>query len=114
MHELALCRAIAETAADHADGRSVCAVHLRIGHFRQVVPETLQFCWDLSVKDTALEGCRLHVDYIPVVLRCRTCAEVTTLTDPIMLCGSCDGADVEMTSGEEFVIEAIDLAPSEP
>ena len=43
MHELSLCMAIARTATDHANGRPVDRVFVRIGHFRQVVPDTLQF-----------------------------------------------------------------------
>jgi len=39
MHELSLASAVIDTATRHADGRHVSAVHLRVGHLRQVVPE---------------------------------------------------------------------------
>lgn len=110
MHELSICAAIADTVAARADGRSIRSVRLQIGHFRQVVPDSLQFYWGIHTDGSALEGCELVVDYIPVEIRCRDCERTTTLTDPILLCGGCDGADVEMIRGEEFMIESIELA----
>jgi len=45
MHELSLCEAIAGVVKNHADGRHVDVVRVRIGALRQVVPESLSFCW---------------------------------------------------------------------
>lgn len=113
MHELSICKAIADTALDHAGGHPVSSIKLRIGHFRQVVPETLLFCWDLRNSDGALANCSLEVEYVPAVIECATCDAVTTLTDPVLICGACNGSDVAMISGEEFLIESIDLAPAD-
>lgn len=51
MHELALCEAIANVVKTHADGRHVEVVRVRVGALRQVVPESLSFCWTL-VRDS--------------------------------------------------------------
>lgn len=109
MHELSLCEAVAATVRRHAGDRPVRRVRLRIGHFRQVVPDTLAWCWEMQTKDGPLDGCVLDVEDVPTVIRCRTCGAGTTLDVPILLCGSCDGADVEMVSGEELRIESIDV-----
>ncbi len=109
MHELSVCEAIADTVTGRAAGRAVSVVRLQIGHFRQVVPDSLQFYWGIHTDGSDLEGCELLVEYIPVEVRCRDCNETTRLTDPILLCGGCDGADVEMIRGEEFLIESIEL-----
>lgn len=113
MHELSICEAIAETITIRAEGRTIRSVHLQIGHFRQVVPDSLQFYWGIHTDGSALEGCELVVDYIPVEIRCRDCGRTTTLTDPIMLCAACDSADVEMIRGEEFLVESVVLASVE-
>lgn len=110
MHELSLCGAIMDTVSEHADGRSVRTVNLRIGHFRQVVPDTLQFCWQARTAGTDFEGCELRVDYVPATVRCDRCGTTTTLAHPILQCGSCDSTDVVLKTGEEFVIESVDLA----
>lgn len=110
MHELSLCGAIVDTVQEHAQGRAVRQVNLTIGHFRQVVPETLLFCWDMRTKDTDLNECALNITAVPAVIECRSCGASTTLTHPILRCGTCDSADTTMTTGEEFLIESIDLA----
>ena len=114
MHELSICSAIADTARDHAGGRSVRAVKLQIGHFRQVVPETLNYCWGLHTKDTDLDACALVVDYIAAVAHCNTCDTDTTLDMPVLRCGRCNGVDVTLVSGEEFLIESIDVVEEVP
>lgn len=110
MHELSVCEAIADTVLRHADGRGVSVVRLRIGHLRQIVPESLEFHWELRTTGTDLDGCHLEVDYIPVEIECRRCGTTTTLTYPILLCDACDSADVSVTRGEKFLVESIELA----
>ncbi|MGI9596045.1 MAG: hydrogenase maturation nickel metallochaperone HypA [Acidimicrobiales bacterium] len=109
MHELSLCRAIADTAIDHAGGRPIERIQLRIGHFRQVVPETLQHCWQVRSETTDLAGCELDVEYVPGRIRCNDCEQMTTLDLPVLRCGTCEGTDVTMTAGDEFLIVSIDV-----
>ena len=110
MHELALAQAIADTVALHADGRRVDRVEVRIGHLRQVVPDSLQFSWELLVDGTELTGCALDIDHVPAVLECRACAGTTTLDLPILVCADCGSTNVALVSGEEFLITSIDRA----
>ncbi len=111
MHELSLCGAIVDTVHEHAGDRSVNQVNLIVGHFRQVVPETLLYCWEMRTKDTDLYGCTLHIEPVPAVIECQSCGEATTLQHPILRCGTCDSAETTMITGEEFLIGSIDLEP---
>jgi hydrogenase nickel incorporation protein HypA/HybF len=112
VHELSLCKAIADTAIDHADGRDVERIRLRIGHFRQVVPETLQHCWEMRRTDGPLAACALDVEYVPAVIECAECGASTELDQPLLRCGACDGADVRLISGDEFLVVSIDVTPA--
>ena len=109
MHELSLCRAIADAVTQHADGRTVERVRIQVGHFRQVVPDTLVYCWDIHTDGTDLAGSELEIVEIPAVIAC-ACGKQTTLTMPVLRCGTCDGVDVQLVSGEEFLIESIDVS----
>ena len=109
MHELALCQAIVDTVERHAGGRRVEQVDVRIGHFRQVVPDSLQFSWELLTEGTDLAGCRLVVDHVPAVIECRTCASLTTLDDPIFRCAVCGSAETFVVSGDELLVTSLDL-----
>ncbi|PZS17787.1 MAG: hydrogenase expression protein HupH [Pseudonocardiales bacterium] len=111
MHELSICGSIAEIVTRRANGRPVDTIHVRVGQLRQVVPDTLVYCWTVVSADTALDGSRLELENIKARIKCRTCDGLSDLGDyPIMLCGTCDSADVEVVAGEEFLITALELA----
>jgi hydrogenase nickel incorporation protein HypA/HybF len=69
MHELALCGSIADIVTRHAAGRRLDAVRIRIGQLRQVVPDTLEFCWELVTAETALANRPLLIDRVAARLR---------------------------------------------
>jgi hydrogenase nickel incorporation protein HypA/HybF len=110
MHELSLCRAVADTVVAHGGGRRVERVRLVVGRFRQVVPDTLVHCWELTTVGSSLEGSVLEVTPVPAVLSCRACGADTPLELPVFRCGACDGVDVHLVSGEEFLVSSIDVA----
>ena len=109
MHELSICTSIAAIAGEHAGGRVVEEVHVDIGHLRQVVPETLEFSWELVVDGTPLAGSRLVVNHVPATLECRSCATSTTIDAPVFRCG-CGSTDVEVTSGDELLVRSLELS----
>jgi hydrogenase nickel incorporation protein HypA/HybF len=109
VHELALSQALADRVAEHAAGRPVTLVQVRVGHLRQVVPESLAFAWELLTEQTELEGARLEIEHVPAVVECQRCRTTTRLDLPLLLCGTCGGTDVELRSGEEFGIRAIEF-----
>lgn len=111
MHELSICASIASIAERHAAGRPVAAIHVRIGQLRQIVPDTLVYCWGLVAADTPLAGSKLELETVPARIACRSCHAVTEIGDlPVFACGACGGIDAEVTSGEEFLVTSLDLA----
>ncbi len=110
MHELALCSAIADAVRKHAEGRTVETVHITIGHFRQIVPDTLRFCWQVQTEHNDLAGTELDITFVDAVIRCSGCGSETRLSDPVMICAACGSHTVELIAGEEFLIESISLA----
>ncbi len=109
MHELSICNAIASTAAKHADGRTVSAVTVQIGHLRQVVPDALQFSWEVVSSTTELKEAELVIEQVPAVVECATAARGPRSTCRSCACGSCEGFDVKLLSGEELLVVSIDL-----
>jgi hydrogenase nickel incorporation protein HypA/HybF len=111
MHELSICGSIADIVTRRAEGRSVDTIHVRVGQLRQIVPDTLVYCWQLVSADTALNGSRIDIENVRARIRCRGCAGSHEIGDhPILLCPSCDSADVEILAGEEFLVTSLDLA----
>ena len=110
VHELSLCEAIADSVSRHASGRPVRRASVRIGYLRQVVPESMSFCWEVLTDGTDLAGCELDIEHVPAIVACGQCGEVTTLVLPVLLCGSCGGSEVALESGDEMLLVSIDLA----
>jgi hydrogenase nickel incorporation protein HypA/HybF len=77
VHELSICGSIADLAARHAAGRSVKVINVRVGQLRQIVPDTLVYCWELVSAETSLAGSRIAVEEVPARIRCRACEHVT-------------------------------------
>jgi hydrogenase nickel incorporation protein HypA/HybF len=111
MHELSLCGSIYEIADRAAAGRPVAVIHLQVGRLRQVVPETLSYCWNLVSDQTELAGSVLDVDSVPASLRCLDCDAASALNDELLLCcRQCGGFHVSVTTGEEFMLTSLELA----
>lgn len=111
MHELSLCRSIHGIVDRARDGREVQSVHLQVGQLRQVVPQTLEYCWGLVTEGGPLTGSVLDIDHVPVVLDCTDCGARTTVEQVLVLtCGTCGSGGITLHSGEEFMVTSMDLA----
>jgi hydrogenase nickel incorporation protein HypA/HybF len=111
VHELSICSSIADIAARHAGGRTVSVINVRVGQLRQIVPDTLVYCWTLVSEQTPLAGSRISVESVPARIRCRTCDRSADVGDaPSFACGDCGGVEVEIVAGEEFLITSLELA----
>jgi hydrogenase nickel incorporation protein HypA/HybF len=110
VHELSLCQAIVGKVQRHSDGRPVTQVNVRIGHLRQVVPDALQFSWEMLTSSNELDGTELVIEQVPAVVECTACGQETVLDVPILMCGACEGFDVRLLSGEEFLVVSMEVA----
>lgn len=109
MHELSIAEAVVEIAVRHCDGRPVRAVELKVGHLRQVVPSALEFAFELVAQGTPLQDAELRMEVVPATGACRTCGAQTPLPDFPLCCRTCGGFDVEVTSGEELLVDALEM-----
>ena len=109
MHELSLCSSIYSIVDRAARGRPVSTIHLQVGALRQVVPETLVYCWGLVSADTPLAGSELAVESVPLHVACHECGTSSAVTDGMVRCPACGAGKVEVTTGEEFMVTSLEL-----
>jgi hydrogenase nickel incorporation protein HypA/HybF len=109
VHELSIAEAVVDIAARHAGGRPVKVIELKVGHLRQVVPSALEFAFELVAQGTVLEGAELRMEEVAARGACRTCGADTPLPDFPLCCRRCGGFDVEVTRGEELLVDALEL-----
>jgi hydrogenase nickel incorporation protein HypA/HybF len=109
MHELSIAEAVVGIAERHARGRKVTKVELRCGHLRQVVPSALSFSFELVAAGTLVEGAELELEVIPAAGVCRTCGGETPLPELPLACRLCGSPEVEVTQGEELLVDSLEL-----
>jgi hydrogenase nickel incorporation protein HypA/HybF len=113
VHELSLSGAIVKTVEKHAEGRRVTVVRLRVGSLRQVVPDTLAFSFQFVARGTVCEGARLEQELVRASLRCNDCAHEWTIEIPAFRCPACGTSDVAVASGDELLVESIEVEEAE-
>ena len=109
MHEFSLASAIVATVERHAGGSPIAVVRVRVGHLRQVVPDTLGFCFGVVARESVCAGARLELEAVPAVLRCAPCEHEWELAGPLFRCPGCAGCDVVVVRGEELEVESIEI-----
>jgi hydrogenase nickel incorporation protein HypA/HybF len=109
MHELSIAQAIVEVATRHAAGSRVARVEVRVGHLRQVVPDSLAFVFELVAQGTALDGAELVIAHVPPAGRCRACGAESVMEGLPLSCPRCGELDVELIAGEELLVDALEL-----
>ena len=114
MHELSIAEYVVRIACDHAGPRDVAVVGLRVGHLRQVVPSALRFAFELVAQGTPVEGARLEIEDVPATGRCRGCGAATMPTAFPLSCAACGSFDVELTGGEELLVDSLEIEDDRP
>ncbi len=115
MHELAITESVLEIALRHghaAGATRITDLHLVIGELSSVVDESVQFYWDIVSEGSAAAGATLHFRRVSAQLVCRACGHSYSPRQALP-CPACGGEDIRVTAGEEFYLEAIDVASQE-
>ena len=113
MHELSIAMSMIEMATEEASrhgAERVSALHLKLGALSGVVKEALQFSYDIACQGTSLEGSRLIIEDVPVVIHCPNCDEDRTVESIQNLqCDLCGELSAEVRQGRELQVVALEL-----
>ena len=115
MHELALTESLVDRVAD-AHGRPPGhAVHVRVGLLSGVVPEAMEFCFDVVTAGGPLDGATLVVERVPGRIACRALrGGVARPTATCCRSAGCGSADVEVVAGRELDADPRRAGPGGP
>jgi hydrogenase nickel incorporation protein HypA/HybF len=106
---MAITQSVVDAVCEHAAGRRVHSVKLEIGELCALVPDAIQFCFELATEGTVADGARLDLDVRPGTARCRSCTNEFALHDLILLC-PCGSADVEVLAGRDLTILSMEVS----
>ena len=112
MHELGVTQSILEIALRHANQAGavrIKEVSLVVGELSSIVDDSVQFYWDHISENTVCEGAKLHFDRRPAILHCNACDHQYPLGEILQPCPNCHSFDVFIESGEELLVDHIDI-----
>jgi len=126
LHEFSAACSIVDTALEAAtanSAKSVSVVNVEIGEFTFLIPEQLQFNFEIASKNTLLEGAELRIKTVSGRLKCMDCgnegeAETDESLPPQiamfapMKCPKCGSSNTVITGGKDFVISSIEAEVS--
>lgn len=117
MHELSIANSLVEIASEaiRSEGNSdpkaigqVHEVHVRLGALAGVVKDALLFCYDVATAGTLLEGSRLVIKELPVVIHCPRCKRDVTLAGiQDFRCPTCGTLSGDIRQGRELELSQI-------
>lgn len=113
MHELSIAHSLVDLAVpvvERAGARRVHEVRIAVGAFSGVSIDSLLFCYDIAAQGTLLEGSRLIVREVPLVLHCRPCGRDVEPPGPTrFVCPVCETPSGDIRTGRELYIEGVEV-----
>jgi hydrogenase nickel incorporation protein HypA/HybF len=111
MHEVSIVEGLIdilkETAQQHGLTK-ITGVKLRIGAMRQIVPDALEFAFEIVGKGTIAEGASITITHIPTRAKCNKCEHEFTVEEYCFFCSSCGSSQVTVTEGKELYIDSLE------
>lgn len=110
MHELSVAQNIIEIVTEFAKKNNadrVTEVTLDIGAVFGIIPENLEFAWDISVKNTIIEGAKLKINFIKAKALCLDCKKEFDMVDIYTMCEFCGSLKFDIIQGKELKVKSI-------
>jgi hydrogenase nickel incorporation protein HypA/HybF len=111
MHELGLCEDIVAAVEQRAAGRTVVAVRVRVGRLHHVHPEAFEQSFAVAAAGGVADGAVAELVLVPVRAACNECGEQSESDELMTACPSCGSFDIELTGGDELMLEWLEYAP---
>jgi len=112
MHELGLCEDVVAAVEQWAAGRTVTRVRVRVGRLHHVHPEAFEQSFAMAAAGGVAAEAVAELVLIPVTARCRACGAGVEDDQLIVACPDCGSFEIELTGGDELVLELLEYAPA--
>lgn len=117
MHELSVCLSLLDQvraiAHEHSAAR-VTRIELKIGPLSGVEVDLLRHAYPLAVAGTLAENAELVIENTDIVVRCERCGIESDATPNRLLCGQCGDYRTSVVSGDELILQRVELDERPP
>jgi hydrogenase nickel incorporation protein HypA/HybF len=113
MHELSIAISMIDQIIEESEGRGgleVEVVHLKLGVFSGVDNDALLFSYELVCEGTPLQGSRLLIETVPLVIYCESCQKERTPPSVYQICcPECLTPGQTIVSGREIEVASLEV-----
>ncbi len=116
MHEVGIMQSALEIALVRAEEQGATRIHrigLRVGALSGVVPEALEFAFEVLKQDTLAAGADLEVEYVPLRVYCPKCKQEFAPDGFWYACPDCGETQTEVRRGQELDVMRVELSGEE-
>ncbi|MCS7060887.1 MAG: hydrogenase maturation nickel metallochaperone HypA [Thermoflexales bacterium] len=113
MHEVSVMQSALEIALEHMrrqNAARIHRIHMRVGALSSVVPEALEFAFDVVTHGTPAEGATLEIERVPAVCRCPACQIEFEPDGYFYECPQCGSLNVEIRRGRELELAFLEVS----
>lgn len=110
MHELGVVIEVVKTVENFARKNALTKIDtlvLQIGELSSIIPRYVEACYPAAVDGTLLNDTKLKIEILPGNAICKGCNKVFNVLANNGKCPNCQGKDLELLSGKEFMIKEI-------
>ncbi|MEZ5285151.1 MAG: hydrogenase maturation nickel metallochaperone HypA [Vicinamibacterales bacterium] len=111
MHELSIAHSLVGLVQQHLPPETtrVTVVELRLGALSGVVRGALEFCYEIATEGTRLQGSRLQIHELPIVIHCPSCEADRTIEGAVSFrCPVCGTLSGDLRQGRELDLGSIE------
>ena len=113
MHEVGIIQSTLELAEQSARNSGATRIHelkMKIGVMTGVVPESLEFAFDVIRKGTMAEEARLVIEKAPMTAWCVACNKEFAVEEYEMTCKECGRLSREIRGGRELNLVSMEVS----
>jgi len=110
LHEMAIMQNILEiinTQIKEYNLKKISNVKIVAGELTGVVPEIMEFCWQVCTENTPCAGAKLEIEKLPARALCRECSHEYDFLEKLS-CPRCGGGIKKVLSGKELYVNFIE------
>lgn len=100
---------LASESAQAAGASRITSLRLRVGRLSGVVPEAMQFAWDVVRVGTLAADASLEIETVAAVGWCERCEAEFECADFLLGCPHCHQPAAVLRRGRELEITAVEL-----
>lgn len=111
MHELSLIQSLfdeIENIKKTNQLKKITDIYLSVGELSGVDMDFLRSTYDLYIADTKWKDLRLHLQWVPWVIRCIDCGREQQVANFNNQCSSCGSLSTTTLRGTEFILQKLE------